>query len=71
MAPYPFRPLPSALRLGCVLIGPGRLCLLCRSALDMDDAMMDAYMEFCEKALLPREDRMPRASCSQSLPVDN
>ena len=31
----------------------------CRSALDMDDAMMDAYIEFCEKALLPREDRIP------------
>lgn len=55
---------------GGVLIGPVCLCLLCRSALDMDDAMMDAYLEFCEKALLPRGDRMPRASLSELLPPD-
>ncbi|KAI1795209.1 hypothetical protein LXA43DRAFT_882600 [Ganoderma leucocontextum] len=30
-----------------------------RSALDMDDEMLDEYLAFCEKALLPREDRMP------------
>ncbi|KAH9943461.1 uncharacterized protein BXZ73DRAFT_40601 [Epithele typhae] len=29
------------------------------SALDMDGAMMDAYLDFCQRALLPREDRMP------------
>ncbi len=31
-----------------------------RSVLDMDDKMLDEYLAFCEKALLPREDRMPR-----------
>ncbi|RPD67187.1 hypothetical protein L226DRAFT_453418 [Lentinus tigrinus ALCF2SS1-7] len=30
-----------------------------RSALDMDDKMLDEYLAFCERALLPREDRMP------------
>ncbi|KAH9853495.1 hypothetical protein C2E23DRAFT_107671 [Lenzites betulinus] len=30
-----------------------------RSALDMDDHMIDDYLEFCEKALLPRKDRLP------------
>ncbi|KAI0719577.1 hypothetical protein C8T65DRAFT_706255 [Cerioporus squamosus] len=30
-----------------------------RSALDMDDKMLDDYLAFCEKALLPREDRLP------------
>lgn len=29
--------------------------------LDMDDEMLDEYLQFCEKALLPREDRMPGA----------
>ncbi|KAI9001035.1 hypothetical protein BD414DRAFT_473429 [Trametes punicea] len=29
------------------------------SALDMDDTMLDDYLRFCEKALLPREDRLP------------
>ncbi|KAI9063267.1 hypothetical protein FKP32DRAFT_1572264 [Trametes sanguinea] len=29
------------------------------SALDMDDKLLDEYLAFCEKALLPREDRMP------------
>ncbi|OJT03792.1 RNA polymerase I-specific transcription initiation factor rrn7 [Trametes pubescens] len=29
------------------------------SVLDMDDQMLDDYLQFCEKALLPREDRMP------------
>ena len=28
--------------------------------------MLDEYMAFCEKALLPREDRMPRKCCSSS-----
>lgn len=31
-----------------------------RSVLDMEVTMLDAYLEFCEKALLPRESRMPR-----------
>ncbi|EJF61215.1 hypothetical protein DICSQDRAFT_61315 [Dichomitus squalens LYAD-421 SS1] len=31
-----------------------------RSVLDMDDKMLDEYLAFCEKALLPREDNMPR-----------
>ncbi|KAI0771603.1 hypothetical protein BD413DRAFT_625029 [Trametes elegans] len=30
-----------------------------RSALDMDDDMLDGYLRFCEKALLPRDDRLP------------
>ncbi|KAI0750704.1 hypothetical protein C8Q80DRAFT_1153541 [Daedaleopsis nitida] len=30
-----------------------------QSVLDMDDTMLDAYLQFCEKALLPRESRMP------------
>ncbi|KAI0349413.1 hypothetical protein OH77DRAFT_1499561 [Trametes cingulata] len=30
-----------------------------RSVLDMDDNMLDEYLQFCEKALLPREDRLP------------
>ncbi|KAI0677598.1 hypothetical protein C8Q78DRAFT_960540 [Trametes maxima] len=29
------------------------------SVLDMDDKMLDDYLAFCEKALLPREDRLP------------
>ncbi|KAI0723281.1 hypothetical protein C8Q76DRAFT_615356 [Earliella scabrosa] len=29
------------------------------SVLDMDEKMLDEYLLFCEKALLPREDRMP------------
>ena len=45
-------------RLG-ITLGLRRRCIL-RSALDMDDKMLDEYLAFCEKALLPREDRMPR-----------
>ncbi|KAI0375615.1 hypothetical protein BV20DRAFT_933153 [Pilatotrama ljubarskyi] len=30
-----------------------------RSVLDMDDDMLDEYLRFCEKALLPRKDRLP------------
>ncbi|KAI0650789.1 hypothetical protein C8Q79DRAFT_1007021 [Trametes meyenii] len=30
-----------------------------KSVLDMDDRMLDDYLAFCEKALLPREDRLP------------
>ncbi|CDO75565.1 hypothetical protein BN946_scf184858.g5 [Trametes cinnabarina] len=29
------------------------------SALDMDEKLLDEYLTFCEKALLPREDRLP------------
>lgn len=32
----------------------------------MDDDMLDEYLAFCEKALLPREDRMPRECLSLS-----
>ncbi|RDX55592.1 hypothetical protein OH76DRAFT_1338779 [Lentinus brumalis] len=40
-----------------------------RSALDMDDKMLDEYLVFCEKALLPREDRLPRKSFSPPTPT--
>ncbi|KAH9899892.1 hypothetical protein C8Q73DRAFT_638114 [Cubamyces lactineus] len=30
-----------------------------RSVLDMDDKMLDEYLDFCERALLPRADRLP------------
>ncbi|KAI0335444.1 hypothetical protein GY45DRAFT_1292672 [Cubamyces sp. BRFM 1775] len=30
-----------------------------RSVLDMDDKMLDEYLDFCETALLPRADRLP------------
>ncbi len=39
-------------------------CMNCSSVLDMDDQMLDDYLQFCEKALLPREDRMPGKSSS-------
>ncbi|KAM5540486.1 hypothetical protein V8D89_005944 [Ganoderma adspersum] len=42
-----------------------------RSVLDMDDEMLDLYLAFCEKALLPREDRMPpRNAATDQFPLD-
>lgn len=44
---------------GAVLFAVQTDLMICSSVLDMDDQMLDDYLEFCEKTLLPREDRMP------------
>lgn len=45
--------------------------MICSSVLDMDDQMLDDYLQFCEKALLPREDRMPgKFSSAASAPTE-
>ncbi|KAI0638164.1 hypothetical protein C8Q77DRAFT_1153833 [Trametes polyzona] len=41
------------------------------SVLDMDDRMLDDYLQFCEKALLPREDLTPaRNVAADHFPLD-
>lgn len=45
--------------------------MTCSSVLDMDDQMLDDYLQFCEKALLPREDRMAgKFSSAASTPAE-